>query len=487
MSSLDDALAHLTAVVTEYDVRGRVGDTLTTEIVTAIGAAFADELGAAGTEVVIGHDARRSSPEFARAFAEGLQARGASAVMIGLCSTDETYFASGSLGLAAVMVTASHNPPNWNGLKFSRPGATAMSRSSGLDLVKDRAAEYLRTGIDGVPAPGTQSEADVVADYAEYLRSLVDLSEVRPLRVVIDAGNGMGALIAPAVLQEAAGLPALPVQVVPLFFDLDGAFSGRGPNPLDPESLIALQQAVLAEGADLGLAFDGDADRCFVVDETGAVLSASTIAAILAQRVIALERERLAGTEESADTVVPTEIIVLNNVITSRAVAEAVEAAGGVAVPTRVGHSLIKEDMRETGALFASEHSGHYYWRELWGADSGMLAAMHLLAVLGEPAAAPLSVLAAEVTPYAASGEINLDVDDVSSIYALIVEDFTGIADFDDFDGLTVTGLTSTTEPFWWFNVRASQTEPVLRLNVEAATATEMVRVRDAVLALIAG
>ena len=484
---MDDALAHLTTVVTEYDVRGRVGDTLTTEIVTALGAAFADELGAAGTEIVIGHDARQSSPEFAIAFAEGLQARGASALMIGLCSTDETYFASGHLGLAAVMVTASHNPPDWNGLKFSRPGATAVSRASGLDLVADRAAEYLRSGIDAVPAPGTQREADVVADYAAFLRSLVDLSDIRPRRVVVDAGNGMGALIAPAVLQEAAGLPALPVQVLPLFFDLDGTFPGRGPDPLGSENLTALQQAVLAEGADLGLAFDGDADRCFVVDETGAVLSASTIAAILARRVIALERERLAGADEPADAAVPTEIIVLHNVITSRAVAEAVDAAGGVAVPTRVGHSLIKQDMRETGALFASEHSGHYYWRELWGADSGMLAAMHLLAVLGAPHTAPLSVLAAEVTPYAASGEINLTVDDVASVYALIVEEFTGIADFDDFDGLTVTGLTSTTEPFWWFNVRASQTEPVLRLNVEAATVSEMARVRDTVLALIAG
>ncbi|MFO7689579.1 MAG: phosphomannomutase/phosphoglucomutase [Cryobacterium sp.] len=480
MSSLNDALAHLNAVVTKYDVRGVVGENLTPEIVTALGAAFADELGAAGSEIIIGHDARESSPGLVLAFAEGVQARGASAVLIGLCSTDEVSYASGSSGLAAVMVTASHNPPDWNGLKFSGPGATAMSRSSGLDLLEDRAAEYLGTGITAVATPGTRREADVLADYARHLRSLVDLSELRPLRVVVDAGNGTGALIVPAVLNDAAGLPALPVEVLPLFFELDGSFPGRGPNPLESENLTGLRQAVLAQGADLGVAFDGDADRCIVVDEAGAVLSASTIAAILAQRVIALERDRTEGTDESTN-----EIIVLHNAVTSRAVAEAVRAAGGVAVPTRVGHSLVKEDMRETGALFASEHSGHYYWRELWGADSGMLAAMHLFAVLGAPGAATLSVTAADFAPYAASGEINLTVDDIAGVYARIVETFTGAADFDYFDGLTVCGLTSTTEPFWWFNVRASQTEPVLRLNVEAATATVMVRIRDSVLALI--
>jgi phosphomannomutase len=484
MSSSHEALAQLTLVVGSYDVRGLVGAELTAPVVSALGAAFADEVGAQlegaqRPEIAIGQDMRESSAEFAVAFADGALARGASVVMLGLCSTDETYFVSGRDNVPAVMVTASHNPAEYNGLKFSRAGAVSVSADTGLNAVRDRAAGYLFDGIEPVDVPGTRRQADVLPDYATRLRSLVDLAAIRPLRVVVDAGNGMAGLTVPAVLGDAAGLPAVPIEVIPLNFDLDGSFPGRAPNPMPAGSLLDLQQAVVAHGADLGLAFDGDADRCFVIDEAGGVVDPSSVAALVARRLITRDR--------AAD---PTaEVVVLVNLVTSRRLSETIEAAGAVPVVTKVGHSLIKQDMRETGALFGGEHSGHYYFRDFFGADNGLLAALHVLAELGraEVGGHPLalSALAAEVAPYAMSGEINLEIDDVPAAYASVVEAYSGDADFDEFDGLTVTGLTSATEPFWWFNVRPSQTEPVLRLNVEAATATEMVRVRDAVLALL--
>ncbi len=471
MSSTPD----LASFVKSYDVRGLVGTQLTDEVVTALAAGFVDEIAAAGSDVVVGHDMRDSSPGFAAAFARGAQARGANVVSIGLCSTDETYFASGSLDAPAAMFTASHNPATYNGIKFSRAGAQGISIDTGLGAIRDRAIAYLGAGlVEPVETQGSYRELDVLADYAAKLRSLVDLTGIRPLRIVVDAGNGMGGLTVPAVLADAAGLPLLPLEIVPLYFELDGTFPNHEANPLEPANLIDLQKAVIEHGADLGLAFDGDADRCFVVDNTGAAVNPSAVAAIVARREIIRVR-----------ALQPTgEIVVLHNLITSRIVAETIEAEGAVAVRTRVGHSLIKDTMRETGAIFGGEHSAHYYFRDFWGADNGMLAAMHLLAEFGSQAL-PLSEFAEKYDPYALSGEINSTVKDVSAAYARIVEAYTGTAAFDEFDGLTVTGQTDQDEPFWWFNVRPSNTEPLLRLNVEAATEEQMERIRDRVLGLI--
>ena len=467
------ARTRLETIVKAYDVRGIVGDALTDEVVEALGAAFADEVGAAAGRVVVGHDMRDSSPGFAEAFARGATARGADVVAIGLCSTDESYFASGAMNAPAAMFTASHNPAAYNGIKFSRAGAQGISLDTGLAAIRDRAADFLEQGIPAVAEPGSVERVDVLADYARHLRSLVDLGGVRPLKVVVDAGNGMGGLTVPAVLGEAAGLPELPLTIVPLYFELDGTFPNHEANPLNPANLVDLQRAVVEHGADLGLAFDGDADRCFVVDERGQAVDPSAVAAIVALREIA--RVRALGEDE------PT---VIHNLITSRFVPEAIEAAGGVAVRTRVGHSLIKDRMAETGAVFGGEHSAHYYFRDFWGADNGMLAAMHVLAEFGAQSA-PLSQLSARFTPYVLSGEINSTVEDVPAAYTRIVEAFAGRAEFDELDGLTANGLTAGDEPFWWFNVRPSNTEPLLRLNVEGEDAATMASIRDEVLALI--
>ncbi|GAA1749249.1 phosphomannomutase/phosphoglucomutase [Agromyces humatus] len=470
-----DVRARLEAVVKAYDVRGIVGEGLTEPIVEALAAGFVDEVGAAGGTVVVGHDMRDSSPGFAAAFARGAAARGADVVSIGLCSTDESYFASGSMNAPAAMFTASHNPAAYNGIKFSRAGAQGISLGTGLAAIRDRAADYLEQGIPANPEPGVVTSADVLADYAAHLRSLVDLGAIRPLKIVVDAGNGMGGLTVPAVLGDAAGLPALPLEVVPLYFELDGTFPNHEANPLEPANLVDLQRAVVERGADLGLAFDGDADRCFVVDEQGGAVNPSTVAAIVALREIA----RVAAAGE-------TDVNVIHNLITSRFVPEAIERAGATPVRTRVGHSLIKDQMKVTGAVFGGEHSAHYYFRDFWGADNGMLAAMHVLAEFGAQQA-PLSELAARFTPYSLSGEINSVVDDVPAAYTRIVETFTGRGEFDELDGLTVDGITAESEPFWWFNVRPSNTEPLLRLNVEGADEPTMVAIRDEVLALIRG
>ncbi|MET4050951.1 phosphomannomutase [Frigoribacterium sp. PvP054] len=464
----------LTAFVKTYDVRGLVGSQLTETVIEAFGAAFADEIDAAGRDLVVGHDMRDSSPGFAAAFARGARARGANVVALGLCSTDESYFASGSLDAPAAMFTASHNPATYNGIKMSRAGAQGISLDTGLSSIRDRASSFLADGIEAVDEPGAVREHDALPDYAAYLRGLVDLSGIRPIKIVVDAGNGMGGLTVPAVLGEAAGLPKLPIEIVPLYFELDGTFPNHEANPLDPANLVDLQKAVLEHGADLGLAFDGDADRCFVVDEKGDAVTPSAVAAIVAVREIA----RVRAAEPDA------EIAVIHNLITSRAVPEAIQAAGATPVRTRVGHSLIKDEMRATGAIFGGEHSAHYYFRDFWSADNGMLAAMHVLAEFGSQSE-PLSTLTDRYTPYAASGEINSTVTDVPAAYARIVEAYTGVGEFDELDGLTVSG--SSDDGFWWFNVRPSNTEPLLRLNAEAATPAGMERVRDHVLGLIRG
>jgi phosphomannomutase len=461
----------LSDVVKAYDVRGVVPDQLDSGVVRALGAAFADLV---RSPVVVGHDMRPSSPELSRAFADGVAAQGWDVTMIGLCSTDGLYFASGSLNRPGAMFTASHNPAQYNGIKLCRAGARAVGSDTGLVEVRELAERFLADGVPRASSQGRVHEEDLLPAYAQHLRSLVDLSGLRPLRVVVDAGNGMAGLTAPAVLGPAAGLPALPVDVVPLYFELDGTFPNHEANPLDPANLVDLQRAVPAQGADIGLAFDGDADRCFVVDERGEPVSPSAVTGLVAVREIA--RELAAGRR-------PT---VLHNLISSAAVPQIITEAGGEPVRTRVGHSYIKARMAETGAIFGGEHSAHYYFRDFWGADTGMLAALHVLAALGAQDR-PLSELASSYERYVASGEINSRVDDIPAVVAKVraaYEHRPGNV-VDELDGLTVTHAGDSGEPMWWFNLRGSNTEPLLRLNAEAADGGTMSSVRDAVLALV--
>jgi phosphomannomutase len=455
-----------------YDVRGIVGETITAATAEATGAAFVDVLGLAGQTVLVGGDMRPSSPGFASAFAEGAAARGANPVMLGLISTDELYFGCGTLAAAGVVFTASHNPAEYNGMKMALPGALPVSSDTGLFDIRDTAAAYL---ADGIPAAGTPvtegsiTERDVLADYAGYLRSLVDLTGIRPLKVVVDAGNGMAGLTTPAVLGDAI-LPALPLDIEPLYFELDGTFPNHPANPLEPENLADLQAAVTAHGADLGLAFDGDADRCFVIDETGTPVSPSAITALVARREIA--RAKAAGEPEP---------VIIHNLITSRAVPELVAADGGRPVRTRVGHSFIKAVMAKEKAVFGGEHSAHYYFRDFFNADTGMLAALHLLAALGQQDK-PLSELAAEYSPYHSSGEINSTVADKDAAIEHVLDACLGQdVTIDNLDGTTV----AATDGSFWFNLRPSNTEPFLRYNGEARDQATMERIRDQVLALV--
>lgn len=450
----------LSAIVKAYDIRGIVGEQLTSEVVRDIGAAFADLVSRPGESsgaqaAVIGHDMRASSPGLARAFAEGVTGRGLDVIWIGLASTDMLYFASGRLGLPGAMFTASHNPARYNGIKLCRAGAAPIGQDSGLQEIR-RAVER---GIAPGPGGGTVTERDMLAEYAEYLRSLVDLSGIRPLRVAVDAGNGMAGYTVPAVFS------GLPLQLIPLFFELDGSFPNHEANPLDPANLVDLQQAVREHHADLGLAFDGDADRCFVIDERGEPVSPSAITALVATR----ELSREPGAT------------VIYNLITSQAVPEIVTEHGGRPVRTRVGHSFIKQRMAETGAIFGGEHSAHYYFRDFWCADSGMLAALHVLAALGRQEGT-LSALMAEFSRYAASGEINSKVADPLRTLQAVRDHFAGRegATLDELDGLTVRFPDGS-----WFNLRPSNTEPLLRLNVEARDRTAVEALRDEVLALV--
>ncbi|ATL70227.1 phosphomannomutase/phosphoglucomutase [Nocardia terpenica] len=434
------------AVVKAYDVRGVVGEQIDADFVRDVGASFARLMrGEGATRAVIGHDMRDSSPGLAAAFAEGVLAQGLDVVQIGLASTDELYFASGRLGCPGAMFTASHNPARYNGIKLCRANALPVGQDTGL-------ATITRELIEGVPAHdgarGTATEQNLLDDYAEFLRGLVDLGAVRPLRVAVDAGNGMGGYTVPAVL---GAVPALTVE--PLYFELDGSFPNHEANPLDPKNLVDLQEFVRRTRADIGLAFDGDADRCFVIDERGEPVSPSTITALVAERELA---------KEPGATVI-------HNLITSRAVPELVAELGGTPIRTRVGHSFIKQEMAATGAIFGGEHSAHYYFRDFWGADSGMLAALHVLAALGEKDR-PMSELASSYATYAASGEINSTVADAKERTMAVVTAFEGRAtSVDRLDGVTVALPDDA-----WFNLRASNTEPLLRLNVEARSQEEV-------------
>lgn len=471
----------LSALIKAYDVRGVVPEELNPTVARAIGAAFADVVvlpeATDRPRVVIANDMRPSGPELVGAFADGLAARGVDVLLIGLASTDGLYFASGALGIPGAMFTASHNPAQYNGIKLCRAGARPVGQDSGLTTVRELAGDYLAGSVPEVDTDlrGSVEERDMLTEYASFLRSLVDLSGIRPLKVVVDAGNGMGGFTAPAVLGTDAGLPGLPLDIVPLYFELDGTFPNHEANPLEPENLRDLQAAVVEHDADLGLAFDGDADRCFVIDEHGDPVSPSAITALVGLREV--ERERAAGRT-------PT---VIHNLITSQVVPDLLRAAGATTVRTRVGHSFIKAQMAEHDAVFGGEHSAHYYFRDFFFADTGMLAAMHVLAALGgQPH--PLSALSEQFQPYTASGEINSRVTDVAAarervIEAYVTQQGAGPVQVDEMDGLTVSHWDG--HPQWWFNLRASNTEPLLRLNVEAADEDIMEKVRDDVLALV--
>ena len=445
----------LSGIVKAYDIRGVVGEQLDAGVVRDFGAAFARLVG--GPAIVIGHDMRDSSPELSRAFAEGAQAQGVNVISIGLASTDMLYFASGKLGLPGAMFTASHNPARYNGIKLCRAGASPVGQDSGLAQIRQDAENQV-PDAEGVER-GTFEERNLLADYAAYLNELVNLRDIRPLKIVVDAGNGMGGYTVPQVFE------GLPIEVIPMYFELDGSFPNHEANPLDPKNIVDLQAATLAEGADAGVAFDGDADRCFVVDENGDPVSPSAITALVAVRELAKDP---GGT-------------VIHNLITSHAVPEIVREHGGQPVRTRVGHSFIKEEMAKTGAIFGGEHSAHYYFRDFWRADTGMLAALHVLAALGEQDG-PLSKLTEVYNRYAASGEINSTVSDQAGRIAAIKEAFgsrDGVT-LDELDGLTVQLADGS-----WFNLRASNTEPLLRLNVEAANDEAVAALRDEVLAIV--
>jgi phosphomannomutase len=455
----------LTPSFKAYDVRGLVGVSISAESAEAVGAAFVDVLGLSGQTIACGGDMRPSSPDFSRAFAAGAARRGADVNSLGLISTDELYYVCGSLDMAGAIFTASHNPAEYNGIKMAKAGAVPVSAEAGLTAIRDLAQQDLDGGIPTAQTQGTVSTLDVLAGYAEKLRALVPLDSIRPLKVVVDAGNGMAGLTVPAVLGDQFH-PTLPLTVVPLYFELDGTFPNHPANPLEPENLRDLQAAVVAHGADLGLAFDGDADRCFVVDEYGRPVTPSAVTALIAVREI--RRAQAAGEAEP---------VIIHNLITSRAVPEIVAAAGGRPVRSRVGHSFIKARMAEEGAVFGGEHSAHYYFRDFYNADTGMLAAMHVLAALGEQEL-PLSELAREFDPYAASGEINSSVDGAAGKVADVRASYENDAMIDELDGLSVSNKAGN----WWFNLRASNTEELLRLNVEAADAATMAQVRNAVL-----
>jgi phosphomannomutase len=437
-------------IVKAYDVRGLVGSQLNAEVAEALGRAAAVELHGEG--IVVGRDMRPSSVELAEAFMAGARAQGVHTVDIGLASTDLLYYASGRLGLPGAMWTASHNPVEYNGLKLCRAGAEPVGIETGLALIRDRAQAQQFPSAD---APGTHRTADLIGEFADHVRSFVDVASLKPMKIAVDAGNGMGGLVVPAVFD------ALPVELVPLFFELDGTFPNHPANPIEPENLVDLQAAVREHGCDLGLAFDGDADRMFAIDERGEAINPSLVTALIAQTVLKAS---------------PGETV-LYNLICSRVVPETIEAAGGQSVRTRVGHSFIKQVMKDTGAIFAGEHSGHYYFRENFRADSGLIAAMILIGALSEHGG-PASAVLAPFARYVQSGEINTTVTDQQAAMDAVAQAFAAEGEADWMDGLTVNAER------WWFNLRPSNTEPLLRLNVEAADADTMASVRDRVLDL---
>lgn len=446
-----DVHALLDRIVKAYDVRGLVPDELDGEVAYLFGRAAALEFGA--PTVLVGRDMRPSSPELADAVMRGLRAEGVATVDLGLASTDLLYFASGSLGHPGVMVTASHNPSGYNGLKLCRAGAEPVAFDTGLGRIRDRvvAGEFGASRVRGA-----HRELDLLDGFAAHVRGFVDRAVLRPLRVAIDAGNGMAGHVVPAVFD------GLPFEIVPLYFDLDGTFPNHPASPIEPENLRDLIALVRAEDCDLGLAFDGDADRMFCVDGSGAPVSPSLVTAVAAERMLAREPGAT----------------VLYNLICSRIVPETIRRAGGVAVRTRVGHSFIKAVMARTDAVFGGEHSGHYYFRDNYRADSGLIAALVLLEALSAHGGT-LAELVAPYDVYVQSGELNSTVADPSAVVDRVAAAFAERGTADYADGLTVSAAS------WWFNLRPSNTEPMLRLNVEATDQETMTDVRDEVLDLV--
>ena len=442
-----------------YDIRGLVDKELTPDFAFATGVAVAKflEIEREPGTVVIGEDMRPSSPTLASAFSAGVTSQGLDVIRIGLASTDMLYFASGKLNLPGAMFTASHNPAAYNGIKLCLSGARPIGKESGLVTIENFVTEGTPMAMRNL---GVEKSQNLLEEYVDHLLTLVDVSNIRPLKIVIDAGNGMGGYTAPAVFKR------LNAEVIEMYFELDGTFPNHEANPIDPANLVDLQKAVKKHKADIGLAFDGDADRCFLVDENGDLVNPSALTALIATR----ELKRY------------PESNIIYNLISSRAVKEVVEENGGTAIRSRVGHSYIKKLMAETHAVFGGEHSGHFYFRDFWKADSGMLAALHAIAALGETNTT-LSKLLTSFNRYFSSGEINSTVPDSKAAMSVIEKIYAkkdGV-EVDHLDGLTINGDT------WWFNLRASNTEPLLRLNVEASTEARMKKVRDDVLNTIRG
>ena len=443
-----------TSIFKAYDIRGLVDSELTPDFAFSTGVAVARflELEREPGTVVIGEDMRPSSPDLAGAFSAGVTSQGLDVIRIGLASTDMLYFAAGKLNLPGAMFTASHNPAAYNGIKLCLSGARPIGKESGLLAIE----KFVKEGSPmAMRHPGVEKHRDMLEEYVDHLFSLVDLTAIRPLKIVIDAGNGMAGYTAPAVFKR------LNAEVIEMYFDLDGTFPNHEANPIEPANLVDLQKAVKKHGADIGLAFDGDADRCFLVDEKGALVNPSALTSLIASR----ELSRYPGSN------------IIYNLISSRAVKEVVEENGGTAIRSRVGHSYIKKLMAESNAVFGGEHSGHFYFRDFWRADSGMLAALHAIAALGESKKS-LSSLLSTFNRYHSSGEINSTVADAQASMKIIEGLYGTLKDVsvDHLDGLTINGDN------WWFNLRASNTEPLLRLNVEASTPARMQKVRDDVL-----
>ncbi len=440
-------MGSLSDVFKAYDIRGVVPDQLNADQFRAIGVAVARFTG--GPRLLVARDMRESGVELARAFADGARSEGVAVTDLGLASTDLLYFAAGSLDAPGAMFTASHNPARYNGLKLCQSGARPIGRDTGLDVIQATAESLLaQWGADGPPALdpdrlASLEERSVLDEYADHVRSFVDVSSLRPLRVIADTANGMGGLVAPKVFE------GLPFDVDILFPELDGNFPNHPADPIQPENLVALKAAVLAEGADVGLAFDGDADRVFLVDERSEPVSGSLTTALVASSMLA---------KHPGATV-------LYNCICSRVVPEVIAEQGGVGIRTKVGHSYIKQIMADTGAIFGGEHSGHYYFRDNYRADSGIIAAMVVLELLSVTGTA-LSELLEPFKRYADSGEINTVVDDPAGAVELMAAEVEAaggtLGTGDRLDGLTVD------RGDWWFNLRPSNTEPLLRLNVEA-------------------
>ena len=448
-----DEFAH---IFKAYDIRGLVDVEIDVDFAFATGVAFARFLQIErepGT-IVIGEDMRPSSPLLADAFSAGATSLGMDVIRIGLASTDMLYFASGKLGLPGAMFTASHNPAEYNGIKLCFSSARPIGKESGLVTIEKFVREGSPLALGGI---GVEKQRNMLEEYVDHLLTLVDIKNIRPLKIIVDAGNGMAGHTAPAIFAR------LNCEVIPMYFELDGTFPNHEANPLDETTLTDLKKAMIDQKADLGLAFDGDADRCFLVDERGIAVNPSALTSLIAHR----ELFKRPGSS------------IIYNLISSRAVQEVIDENGGVGLRSRVGHSYIKKMMAESGAIFGGEHSGHFYFKEFWRADSGALAALHAIAALGE-SDITMSALLAPYNRYVISGEINSKVADTKAATESVEKSYSSDqVTIDHLDGLTVNGDT------WWFNLRPSNTEPLLRLNVEASTQAQMETVRDAVLSLI--